>query len=88
MQIELLVFDSIMSGTISDDEAKEQKLVENAVHQGYFDSPRESSLVDLSKQMGIDDVEASRAMRRGIIHFVTSKEHIEPEHMDGCEESG
>jgi hypothetical protein len=77
-----------MSGSTSVSGTKQQKLVEIAVQQGYFEIPRESTLVDLSKQMGIDDVEASQAMRRGILQFVTSKEHIEPEHMDGSGESG
>lgn len=77
-----------MSGSTSVSETEQQKLVEIAVREGYFDIPRESSLVDLSKQMGIDDVEASQAIRRGILQFVTSKEHIEPELRDGSGESG
>jgi hypothetical protein len=77
-----------MSGSTSVSGTKQQKLVEIAVQQGYFEIPREATLVDLSKQMGIGDVEASEALRRGIIHFVTSTEHIEPDRMDEGDESG
>lgn len=43
-----------------------------AKETGYFEVPRESSLVDLAEQLGVSDTAASQRLRRGIATLVTA----------------
>jgi hypothetical protein len=35
--------------------------------------------VELSQEVGIDDAEASKELRKGIKQYLTSEEHIDPD---------
>lgn len=52
-------------------ESDEVELVLAAAEEGYFEVPREISLVELAKQEGISDVTASEQLRQGIKRIVT-----------------
>lgn len=43
-----------------------------ARESGYFEVPREASLVDLAEQLGVSDTAASQRLRRGIATLVTA----------------
>ena len=44
----------------------QEELLRSAVRGGYFEVPREMTLVDLAERHGISDKEASRQLRRGL----------------------
>jgi hypothetical protein len=73
-----MIEDSPTTGSESAD-THQQELLKRAVQRGYFETPRECSLVQLSQEIGIDDVEASEQLRRGIKQYVTSDERIDNE---------
>lgn len=44
----------------------EEQVLRLAVEEGYFKVPRETTLIELSEQLGMSDVETSKRLRRAV----------------------
>lgn len=49
----------------------QRQLVESAVNEGYFEVPRQTTLVDIAAEQNLSDVEASRELRQAIDVILT-----------------
>ncbi|AHF99902.1 bacterio-opsin activator [Halostagnicola larsenii XH-48] len=61
----------------------QRELVVAAYESGYFDVPRETTLVELSDELGISDSAVSQRLRRGLASLVDSTLAIDAETTSG-----
>ncbi|ADD04219.1 HTH-10 family transcription regulator [Natrialba magadii ATCC 43099] len=65
----------------------QRELIVAAYEAGYFDIPRETTLVELGHELGISDSAVSQRLRRGLSTLIGSTLAIDPHHTQG-EDSG